>query len=514
MAEPIASSGIQSTAAETALPAAGPHESDNTFMKGLLLLRSSVATAPSLARGLWRYYGKERLSSFGRFLREEYRPHPALYLAVALAAFGGVTFAQNHTLATAVVVNGEYAGAVANRSVFESARAFVQASASEALGYDYDFSNESLRTHPTIVANDAILTEEALVDEICDANSIVSYSYVLKVNGQTVATGASEDEIKDALMAKLDQYRTENTISVEFNEPITISREIVSSEERSSLAPVEEAINATSQEEVIYTVQEGDTWSEIAARYDMSSSELLELNPGFDIDKIWLGQELTVSAAVPLLSVKTVDRVQYEDSVAFDTEYVDDSSMYQGESRVITAGVNGVANVEATVTYVDGQETSRNIISSVVVTEPVSQVVATGTKERPKTMATGTFAWPTSGRLTSTFGGRSSPGGIGSTNHKGIDIAGSRGQAINAADGGTVTYAGWMSGYGYLVIIDHGNGYETYYGHNSKLLVSVGDKVYKGQRIANMGSTGNSTGNHCHFEIRLYGTARNPLNYL
>ena len=188
--------------------------------------------------------------------------------------------------------------------------------------------------------------------------------------------------------------------------------------------------------------------------------------------------------------------------------------MYQGESRVITAGVNGVANVEATVTYVDGQETSRNIISSVVVTEPVSQVVATGTKERPKTMATGTFAWPTSGRLTSTFGGRSSPGGIGSTNHKGIDIAGSRGQAINAADGGTVTYAGWMSGYGYLVIIDHGNGYETYYGHNSKLLVSVGDKVYKGQRIANMGSTGNSTGNHCHFEIRLYGTARNPLNYL
>ena len=87
--------------------------------------------------------------------------------------------------------------------------------------------------------------------------------------------------------------------------------------------------------------------------------------------------------------------------------------MYQGESRVLTQGVNGVADVEATVTYVDGQETGRDIISSTVVTEPVTQVVATGTKERPKTMASGSFSWPTSGRITSTFGGRASPGGIG-----------------------------------------------------------------------------------------------------
>ena len=71
-----------------------------------------------------------------------------------------------------------------------------------------------------------------------------------------------------------------------------------------------------------------------------------------------------------------------------------------------------------------------------------------------------------------------------------------------------------MSGYGYLVRISHGNGYETYYGHNSRLLVSVGQKVYKGQQIAKVGSTGNSTGNHCHFEVRYNGVAKNPLNYL
>ena len=112
------------------------------------------------------------------------------------------------------------------------------------------------------------------------------------------------------------------------------------------------------------------------------------------------------------------------------------------------------------------------------------------------------------------MGGRASPGGIGSTNHKGIDIAVPRGTPIYAADGGTVTYAGWMSGYGYLVEINHGNGYVTRYGHNSSLTVRVGQHVYKGQQIARAGSTGNSTGNHCHFEVRYNGVAKNPLNYL
>ena len=85
---------------------------------------------------------------------------------------------------------------------------------------------------------------------------------------------------------------------------------------------------------------------------------------------------------------------------------------------------------------------------------------------------------------------------------------------ILAADGGTVTYSGWMSGYGYLIIIDHGNGYVTYYGHNSSLLVSVGEHVHKGQQVARMGSTGVSSGNHCDFRIQLNGTFLNPLNYL
>lgn len=502
---------VPATQAEA--PSGAVRESDNALVRALLFFHSITLAAPSMARGFWRYYGKGRVLALGRLLKD-YRPHPALYLAVAVAVFGGISFAQTHSVATGVSINGTYVGAVENKEVYQSARATVQAAASRALGAEYDFENETLRAYPVVVANNSTISEDVLVNEICAANSLVSYRYVLTIDGQAVACGSSAEEIESALMAKLNEFTTEDTISAEFAQEINISKQIISDESAERFVALEDLVTATSQQEVIYTIQAGDTWSQIAERYGMTSKELLALNPGFDIDRIWLGQELTVSAAVPLLGVKTVERVAYETTIPYETEYRDDSSLYQGETRVLSAGANGVASVDAHVTYTNGVESNRNVIASTVVTEPISQVVAKGTKERPKTAASGSFSWPTRGRISSTFGGRKSPGGIGSTNHKGLDIANARGTAISAADGGTVTYAGWQSGYGYLVIISHGNGYQTYYAHNSKLLVSVGTKVYKGQQIAKMGSTGNSTGNHCHFEIRLNGTPLNPLKYL
>lgn len=116
---------------------------------------------------------------------------------------------------------------------------------------------------------------------------------------------------------------------------------------------------------------------------------------------------------------------------------------------------------------------------------------------------------PAQGIITSRFGIRRRD------NHKGLDIANSMGTPIRAAASGTVTYAKYNSGgYGNLVIISHGNGIQTYYGHNSRLLVSEGETVEQGEQIAEMGSTGISTGPHCHFEIRINGVAQNPQNYL
>ena len=147
-----------------------------------------------------------------------------------------------------------------------------------------------------------------------------------------------------------------------------------------------------------------------------------------------------------------------------------------------------------------------------MITEPVTEIQARGTLERPSWAPTGSFRWPTNGTLTSRYGYRKIFGGT--SFHGGIDIANKKGTDVVAADGGEVIYAGWMSGYGYLIQIDHQNGYVTYYGHNSSLLVDVGDKVYKGQHIAEMGATGRVTGTHCHFEVRLNGERQDPLDYL
>lgn len=116
--------------------------------------------------------------------------------------------------------------------------------------------------------------------------------------------------------------------------------------------------------------------------------------------------------------------------------------------------------------------------------------------------------------MSSGFGGRKAPKRGASTNHKGIDWATPTGTAVMASCGGVVTKAGWGSGYGYVVYIQHPDGKETRYGHLSKVLVSSGQKVSQGQKIALSGNTGVSTGPHVHFEIRIGGSAVNPLNYL
>ena len=118
---------------------------------------------------------------------------------------------------------------------------------------------------------------------------------------------------------------------------------------------------------------------------------------------------------------------------------------------------------------------------------------------------------PVSGIISSRFGARSS---IRSSAHTGLDIATSTGTSITAAASGTVTFSGWKGSYGYLLVITHSNGVQTYYGHCSKLYVSAGQTVSQGQTIAAVGSTGNSTGPHLHFEIRVNGIAYNPQNYL
>ena len=121
---------------------------------------------------------------------------------------------------------------------------------------------------------------------------------------------------------------------------------------------------------------------------------------------------------------------------------------------------------------------------------------------------------PVSGTITSRFGRRSSPGGVGSTNHKGLDIAAANGTPIYAAASGTVEFSGTKGALGKLVIINHGSGIRTYYAHCSSLNVSSGQKVEAGKNIAAVGKTGTATGYHLHFEVRVNGASVNPQKYI
>lgn len=127
---------------------------------------------------------------------------------------------------------------------------------------------------------------------------------------------------------------------------------------------------------------------------------------------------------------------------------------------------------------------------------------------------TGAMSWPCSGLITSPFGYRTHPIFGTTIFHAGIDIGVDYGTPIHAADSGVVVYSGWISGYGNAVIIDHGGGVSTLYGHNQSLAVSEGQSVSKGSVIAYAGSTGNSTGPHCHFEVDVNGSPVNPMGYL
>ena len=126
----------------------------------------------------------------------------------------------------------------------------------------------------------------------------------------------------------------------------------------------------------------------------------------------------------------------------------------------------------------------------------------------------GAMIWPLNGPITSEFGWRTHPIFGTQRYHSGLDIGGDYGLPIVAAASGTVIHSGWISGYGYTVIIDHGGGITTLYGHNESLLVGEGESVSQGQTIAMCGSTGNSTGPHCHFEVRENGEPVSPYSYL
>ena len=440
--------------------------------------------------------------------------HPVLFLGVTGLAACAVVAVSTYTVGTTVTYDGRVLAKVASKEEATEALANFEKITSKALGSEFVLSESLIQYSDGIMPREEVEDSAVLQQGLSDSVGLVTYGYSLYVGGELIGATPYEGALEELIQQLINAVSTENTVSCTFQEDVQIVEGYVANEDIKNLGNIAELLYSTKTEEVTYTVQKGDTWSQIAQKNGLTSNELLALNPGYNINKLSIGEELTMSAAVPYLTITVTERERYVEEVPFEIEYTDTANLYVGDYDVISAGVYGTADVVANVTYINGEEVERAILSSVTLTEPVTEKQLRGTTPRPTWHASGKFRWPVSGRVSSKFGPRKSPGGIGSTNHKGIDIANKKGTAIYAADGGKVVYAGWSSGYGYLVKIDHQNGYVTYYAHCSKLLVKVGDKVPKGTKIALVGSTGTATGNCCHFEVRYKGVAKNPLNYL
>ncbi len=255
----------------------------------------------------------------------------------------------------------------------------------------------------------------------------------------------------------------------------------------------------------IYTVQSGDTLSGIALTTGVPMEDLIAMNDALESESsiLQIDQELIITVPTSSLTVAYVATEFISEEYEAETEYVYNDDWYTTESETLQDPSSGYREIVANVTYLNGEASDEEILLENVLTEAVPKIVEQGTQTPP------TYIKPVyGGTLSSGFGAR------WGTVHKGVDWAVPVGTTVYASSGGTVTRSGWSSSYGYCIYIQHPDGKETRYAHCSKLLASVGDTVVQGQAIALSGNTGDSTGPHLHFEIRVNGVAVNPLLYV
>lgn len=353
-----------------------------------------------------------------------------------------------------------------------------------------------------------------------DSNKVRAYA--VTVDGEFIGAVAENEDIEKFLEDIKNEYSGEDIVSVGFDKEIEYTYEkYVDPEQVVAQEEIINLLDSNVEEPVYYEVQQGDSPWNIAKSNGMTVDELTGCVATYDgerIDDITeycpIGAIVQLSEEVPYLQVETTEEVVYSEVIDYQTVTTEDDDMYKGETEVDVAGVEGEKEVTALVTYKNGVAIKREILNEKVISEPVTKYQRQGTRETRTPVSTGSggsgdYFWPVDGGYISAYQGD----GRG---HKGIDIAAPYGTPIYAAESGTVIEVGggWNGGYGNCVRISHDDGNVTVYAHQSSIAIEYGDYVVKGQIIGYVGSTGDSTGNHLHFEVRSNGTYVNPTSYV
>lgn len=434
-------------------------------------------------------------------------------LAVAIVTVLGFgTFSSaNLCFGSEVIVNGRSIALVDDQDEFEEtlsyAKQFVSAVSDKIVEFDVTYV-------PRVMLEASVTPEEEILQKLYSQCSGMVPGCALYVEGELVAAAPDTDVANIALATLKDRYQDANieNLKVSFDKEVELKEEYVPAQMIMSADSIAAVLTGDRTHYGYYTVTEADTIDTIASKLNVSEGSLDYLNS----EALYAGKVISYQHKDTILKVMA-EYTQTEAAVIpYETERVSSSDLKKGNSRVKTRGTDGEKLVTTKIVMLNGEEVRRAVVEEQVITPAKNEVILIGSNTTSgRTIvasangSTGYFLWPNRGKISSRFGNRSRD------NHKGIDISSPTGSDIYAADGGVVTFADWDDGgYGYMVIIDHGNGYVTYYAHCNALLVNEGDRVSQGDLIAYVGSTGLSTGPHLHFEVRLNGTPVNPLNFM
>lgn len=463
-----------------------------------------------------KHNNQEALMAFYEKHKKEIVRTAAGVMVACLIAVGGAALVQPK--AYVVSYNGETIGYVQDTASVDEALEAMKASVMEATGLqDVTIERDGLvieqfkeKTKDITFADVETLTAMLVEKKAYSCNA-----YTIVVDGTPVLAMNSEADAQTVLDNVLEHYSVGNSkiLDVSYKETV----EVVASDAKDIQISqnVDNAVTyilTGTEDPRTYTVEQGDTLWDIAKANGMSSAELIAANPGFNPNRLKIGQQLNLVAMKPFMTVVITEEVTQMETIPFTTQYTNTDTMYKGQTSIITAGKNGSKEVVSRVITENGEIVSEVVLSETVISEPVVQTAYKGTKAlvytakgRSVTLQNPMAVIQVSDKFGASRGNR---------RHVGIDLRNPKGTTIMAAADGLVTFAGYKSSFGKLVIIDHGNGMTTKYAHCDQITVNVGDTVSQGQKIATVGRTGNATGNILHYEVLINGKNQNPINYL